>query len=318
MNSAAVPWYVRWVIGIGAWVTAVVLMALGGAIVFALLDIDDPGALTLFGAAYLAFGLAVLRRGESGVFAIQLGIATAAAGAALVSGGFAAEVEELWAGFAAAVLVTAVIVAVSTDRILQFLVAALACGFYAAALLEARTPYFMDFAAIATPAGLFLLLRPPARDLVPTAVALICTFPVLSMIAMDRLYFFDELASGGLFARILHILLFLGLAYLHWRHASDDRAKLQTLVFAGFATLVCILLPPGGSAAMLILMLAFVIGSKPFALLGTALQVQFVIRYYYSLDMNLLDKSLLLMAVGLLLIAAWWLVWRNEAREHAE
>ena len=66
---------------------------------------------------------------------------------------------------------------------------------------------------------------------------------------------------------------------------------------------------------VLLLMLAFVIGSRPFALLGIALQSQFIARYYYSLEMSLLDKSLLLMGVGFVLLVLWWLSWRSTAKQ---
>lgn len=311
MHEDAMPWYVRGVIGIGAWVTAVVLIALGAAFVFALLDLESGAAFALFGAVFFALGLYLLWQGPSGVFGQQLGIATAAAGAAMIAGGLAVEAESLWVGCAVAVAAGGAIVAATTDRILQFLAAALVLGFYVAALLEARSSQALDLVALATPAGLLLLLYPPRRDLMPTAVALLFTFPFVTVFLMADTYWMRNLETGGTFARILHIVLFLGLVYLHARRGADNRANLQVLAFAVAAVLVCLLLPPGGSAAMLILMLAYVIGSKTFALLGAALQAQFIVRYYYSLEMNLLDKSLLLMGVGTLLLALWWLLRRN-------
>ncbi len=308
------PWYVRWVIGIGAWVTAVVLMLLGGAFVFSFLDLREPAALILVGLAYLAFGLVLLGRGDSGVFQQHLGVATSAAGAGLIAGGFAATFEELWLGFFAAVAALVVIVLASTDKTLQFLCAAIAIGMYLLALLDGRTAYLVDLAALATPVGLYLLLRPPRRDLRPTAIALLFAFPVFSVGIMDGIFWMRGTISGGTIAQILHIVLFLLLAGLHWRAIINEKARAQTLVFAIVATLVCIVLPPGGSAAMLILMVAFVIGSRPFAVLGAALQAQFIARYYYSLEMNLFDKSLLLMSVGLLLMLAWWFMQHGERR----
>jgi uncharacterized membrane protein len=58
--------------------------------------------------------------------------------------------------------------------------------------------------------------------------------------------------------------------------------------------------------------LAYVTGSLSLASLGVALQAQFIIRYYYSLEMTLLNKSFLLMAVGVVILAAWWLAQRNK------
>ncbi|MCB1845564.1 MAG: DUF4401 domain-containing protein [Halioglobus sp.] len=317
MNNTTMPWYVRWVIGTGAWVTAVVLIALGAAFVFALLDIQNRAALAVFGAVLYGYGLWLLWHGASGIFAQQLGIATAAAGAAMIAGGLAAELQSLWAGFAVAILVGAGIVAATQDRILQFLAAALAAGFFVTALIESRMPYAIDFVALATPLGLALLLYPPRRDFMPTAAVLMLTFPVSSLFAMENGFSMRTAAQGGTFARVLHIALFVGLVFLHLRRSNAARTNLRALVFAAIAVIVCLLLPAGGSAAMLILMLSFVIGSKPYALLGSALQAQFIARYYYSLEMNLLDKSLLLMAVGVVLTGAWWLLQRGKFGEAA-
>jgi len=318
MSNDVMPWYVRLVVGIGAWITALVLVALGGAIVFALLEMDEPAVLAVFGIAYLVLGLKLLRKQDSGVFAQQLGIAMSAAGAAMVAGGIAAEAKQLWVGFFVAALLTAGIVKLSTDKILQFLVAALAVSFYVSALIDSRTPYYIDFAALATPVGLLLLLRPPRRDMMPTAIALLGVFPALSLIAANGGWWSRNLEQGGTFAQALHIVLFLTLVFLHWRKTTESKTKTQVIAFAVIATSVCVLLPPGGSAAMLLMMLAFVIGSRPIAVIGAALQAQFIAHYYYSLDMNLFDKSLLLIVVGILLLVAWWVVQRGDLRGEPE
>ena len=90
MSSDNMPWYVRWVIGLGAWVTALVLIALGGSFVYGLLELDSGAGIAVFGALFFALGLWLLWKGPSGVFGEQLGIATAAAGGAMICGGIAA------------------------------------------------------------------------------------------------------------------------------------------------------------------------------------------------------------------------------------
>ncbi|MBT8085898.1 MAG: DUF4401 domain-containing protein [Woeseia sp.] len=308
MSEVVSPWYLRWVVGIGAWITALVLIAFGGAFVFALLEVRNPAALSVFGAAFFGFGLWLLWRDTSGDFAEQLGIATGAAGAAMICGGLIGEYESFWLGFFVAAALTAAIVAATDDKILQFLTAAFAMGCYVAALLKNDTQHMLDFVALATPVGLVLLLYPPRRDLVPTAVALLLTFPVVSILGMENTRTLSEMGRTDRFANSLHIVLFLALVFVHWRRSEDGKANAQVAAFAVTAVLVCLLLPPGGSAAMLILMLAFVIGSRPLALLGVVLQGQFIIRYYYSLEMTLLDKSLLLIGIGMVLLALWWIL----------
>lgn len=313
MSSDTSPWYARLVIGIGAWVTALVLIALGAVFIFSLLNAENV-AFAVFGAVFFVFGLWMLWQGSSSVFAEQLGIAAAAAGGAMLCGGLTLEANSLWAGFVVASIVLLAVVLVTDEKILQFLAAALASGFYATALFDTEAAYALNFIALATPAGIALLLYPPRRDLMPTAVALLLTFPVVTIISMDRFLWRDDMQQSAQFAQILHIMLFLGLVYLHWRRSASNGANWQVLAFAAAAVLVCLLLPPGGSAAMLILMLSFVIGSRPFAFLGAALQSQFIVRYYYSLEMNLLDKSLLMMGVGGVLLVLWWLARRADSR----
>ena len=289
-------------------------MLLGGAIVFVELEIKSPGYLSLIGAAYLWFGLRTVRQPGRGIFANQLGIATAAAGAALISGGLAVEAEQAMVGFIVSIVVAIGIVFASTNRILHFLAVALAAGFFVATLLIEKTPYVLDLAALATPAGLLLLLRPPDRDMTPTAIVLLLLFPILSIFAIQNSYWVRDVDLGGWVARAIHIVLFLWLVSSHWARSASQDDQARVAVIALPAVVVCILLPPGGSAAMLLMALAFVIGSRPFALLGVLLQIHFLFRYYYSLEMNLLDKSLLLMAVGAVLLAAWWLVQRSDRR----
>ena len=314
MNSPATPWYVRWVVGIGAWITAIIMMLLGGAIVYLAFEFNDELAFSAIGTCFLAAGVWMLRQHDRGVFVHQLAIATSAAGAGLIVTGVVIEAGELWAGFLVSLPLWALITFGTASRTLQFLVAAMVLWLVAASLIEGRTSYLIDIASLATPMALYLILRPPQRNLLPTAIALLLFFPIFSIVVTDNSWWYRGKTLGGTFAQVIHITLFLYLVYLHWERTSGQAIRTQVVVFAIVATAVCVLLPPGGSAAMLILMLAFLIGSRPLALAGLALQGQFVVRYYYDLSMSLLDKSLLLMTVGALLLAMWWMTQRSEAR----
>ena len=316
MPDKLMPWYVKTVVGVGAWITAVVAMLLGGAIVMLLLKIESALALAVIGAAYLALGLWLLRQADAGVFATQMGIATAAAGAALVSGGIAAEAEEVWVGLPVAAIIAVAIFLLTANKTLQFLATALVAAFFIATLEVERVPYALDIVAFATPVGLYLLLNPPQRDLAPAAFVLLLTFPLFSVFIAPDTIWARDMDIGGWVARAVHIVLFVWLVdgYRRQRGWGIDQ---RVVIFVAAAVLVCLLLPPGGSAALLLMTLAYVTGWMSFATLGIALQAQFIFRYYYSLEMTLLDKSLLLMAVGVVLLVAWWLVQRGARKESA-
>jgi uncharacterized membrane protein len=122
--------------------------------------------------------------------------------------------------------------------------------------------------------------------------------------------------AGGWFAKALHIGLFLWLVTIHAQRAATPDARARLGPFAVAAVIVCVLLPPGlppgGSAALVIMMLAFVIGSRPLALLGTLVQIYYIWRFYYDMDVSLLIKSGMLSAVGVVLLLAWWLMMRRS------
>jgi len=199
---------------------------------------------------------------------------------------------------------------VSTNRILQFLASALAAGFFVATLVVERTPYALDIVALATPVGLYLLLRPPERDITPAAIVLLLLFPLYSTFMAPDAYWVRDIQMGGWLARAIHMALFVWLVSLHWKQNANQGLNQGAIAFIVAALFVCLLLPPGGSAALLIMTFAYVTGSAPFATLGVVLQAQYIIRYYYSLEMSLLNKSFLLMAVGAILLVAWWLAER--------
>ena len=310
MTDRQPPWYMRLVVGLGAWITAVVAMLLGGAIVILLLEIESAFALAVIGAIYLALGIWLLRQPDARLFATQMGIATAAAGAALVTIGFAGEAEEVWVAVPVSAAVAVLIFLVTTNKTLQFLAAALVAVVFVINLETENVPFALDIVALATPVGLYLLLYPPTRDVSPAALVLLLTFPLFSVFIAPDTVWARDVYMGGWVARGIHIGLFIWLVqdYRSRRGAPIDQ---PVMVFVAAAALVCLLLPAGGSAALLLMTLAYVTGSMSMATLGIALQAQFIIRYYYSLEMTLLNKSFLLMAVGVVILVAWWLAQRH-------
>lgn len=315
-SALAMPWYARMIIGVGAWVTALIAIALGGAILM-LFDLENELAIAGFGALYFGAGLWSLRRAAEHVYATQLGIAITAAGTAMIAAGIGLEFEEIWAAAFVSVALTAIIILTSRARSLQFLAALLSALLITFALTVENTPYFLDIAALAGPLGVFMMLRPTRRDTQPTAVVLLLLMPAFGIFGGIRAMIWEAGVPGGWFAQILNIAVFLGLAGIHWKHTVTDGERARLAIFAVAAVIVSIALPPGGSAALVILMLAFVLGSRPLALLGVLLQVHYIWRFYYDMQVSLLVKSGILAAVGAVLLAAWWLMQRSARQEAA-
>jgi len=311
-------WYVQGILGLGAWISGIILVTFGVTLIVLVFDLDDPiFAFLALGMSFFGAGFALLRRRRQGIFKRQFSVALAAAGIALAAGGAGVEIEEIWV-IALISLPFAVLVAwKAPSRTLQALASAFTVLLAALALLENEVPFFLGVTALALAAGTLLLLRPPRLELRPTAVALLLCGPILSVFHDGVLGFrlWDEVDPGAWVARVIHVAVFVWLISLLWPQATTRPARVELAVFAATATALCLIMPPGGSGALVIMALAFVLGSRLLALLGSLLQIYFVWRFYYDLDLTLLDKSLMMMAAGLVMLALWGAILRATGRE---
>ncbi len=313
-STLAMPWYARFIVGFGAWITALVAIALGGTILV-FLDIEAEYALAVMGTVFFGTALWWLRDSEQQAYATQLGIAVAAAGTAMIAAGVGLETEELSAAMVVSVILTMIVIWATHYRSLQFLAALLASFLFVGTLITEEVPYYLDIAALAGPVAVYLMVRPPRRDVQPAATVLLITMPLLGIFHDTNARMWEAGVAGGWFARILFVAIFLWLAYVHWRRVADDAARHRLAIFAAAAVIVGLLLPPGGSAALVIIMLAFTLGSRPLALLGVLLQIVYIWRFYYDMQVTLLAKSGVMFAVGIVLIVAWWFMQRGTPVE---
>jgi uncharacterized membrane protein len=313
-NSAGgrqTPWYVLLLLGLGAWITALIMIVFVAVLLNAAFDVDEPGlGSAVIGAAMFLCGLLIEARTKESVFAEQFAIALVAAGAAVAAASIGFAFDSLWSAAVAAAVLTAVDIWHGRHVQQQFLLAALAVGLGIAALSDALAYQRIDIVAFAAPIGALLYLRPPPRDVRPTATVLLLAIPFYALVN-DSLYT-PLYGYGNWVARIVAMATILGLAWLRGRAAASE-VRPQLLLGAVVAAAICLLLPPGGSAALVILMLAFALGHWPLAIVGVLLEIYFVPHFYYDLELSLLTKSCILMAVGGALLAAYAALRRSGA-----
>jgi hypothetical protein len=308
------PWYVQVILGIGAWITGIAIVVFVGAVLFLGLDYDEPDLGTAaIGAVLFAVGLVLGRQRPPFGFVAQFCSALTAAGLFIAAASVGLEQRSLAAGAVVAAIGALVVIAVARDPLLQFLASALAAWLGIAAALDGDVPYLIDLLAVGLPIGALLYVQPPQRDVRPTATVLLLVLPALAI--GDDLWFLDDGLSDSWPARAIAMAVLFGLIWLHGRRLPASTRAIATLVLAGVAIAVAVLLPPGASAAMAIMMLAFVLGSLPLAITGTLIEIVFLWRFYYQLDATLLTKSLWLMAVGVVLLAAYALLLGSNRRE---
>jgi hypothetical protein len=308
------PWYVQIILGIGAWITGIAIVIFVGAILFLGLDYDEADFGTAaIGAVLFVVGLMLGRQRPPFGFVAQFCSALAAAGLLIAAASVGLEQRSLAAGAAVAAIGALVVIAAARDPLLQFLSSALAAWLGIASALDGEVPYLIDLLAVGLPIGALLYVHPPRRDVRPTATVLLLMMPALAI--SDDLWFLDDGLSDSWPARAIAMLVLFGLIWLHGRRLPASKRAVAILVLAGIAVAVASLLPPGASAAMAIMMLAFVLGSLPLAISGTLLELVFLWRFYYQFDATLLTKSLWLMAVGVVLLAAYVVLLASDRRE---
>jgi uncharacterized membrane protein len=312
------PWYIQGIVSLGAWISGLVIIAFGVTLIVVVLEIRDPGGMiALLGIIFFAIGFALLFRARVSLFKEQFAISLSAAGIALGAGGLGVETEKIWVAALMAVLLATLVAWKAPSQSLHSLASALAAALCIASLVEQEVPYFLGLVSLTLVAGALLLMHPLHMELRPTACILLFTGPLV-MTLYDTalgLTVWGELDAGGWHARVVHIALFLWLAYGLWLRTTGKTAHIELIAFAATATVLGLIMPPGGSAALVILVLAFVLGSRLLALAGLLLQIYFIVQFYYQLETSLLVKSVVLSAAGAVLLALWGVVHRITAVE---
>jgi hypothetical protein len=310
------PWFVLAVIGVGGWITALLIAAFLAVALYLTMGAHSAGipAAVVGFAAYIV-AIALLRLRPGGAFRRQIANALAAAGAIMTALGVGIAYEEILPGAVVALAVAALNIWLARDPVLQFLVSGAAASWFGIWLIAEETPYLLDVLSVATVLGVLLYLRPPVHDTRPTALVLMLMVPVTAVMLdfNEWSFLLGNFQPGGWAARALNGLLFLALIWLFQRARGAKPLAVETVLFGAAALLISLLLPPGGSATLLLLMLAFVVGSRPLALIGIALEGYFLWRFYYDIQATLLEKSVLLAAVGVLLLALY-ARWELSAR----
>ena len=166
-SSAAgrsMPWYVLLLLGLGAWITALIMIVFVAVFLDFVVGLDEPGlGSAAIGVAMFLCGLLIEAKIRESAFAEQFAIALVAAGAAIAAASVGFEYESFWTAAAAATALTAIDIWRGRNAQQQFLLAALAVGLAIAALSDAMVAGRVDIVALALPVGALLYLRPAAE-----------------------------------------------------------------------------------------------------------------------------------------------------------
>ncbi|WP_119301281.1 DUF4401 domain-containing protein [Dongia deserti] len=301
------PWYMQAVLGIGAWVTAVVALAFAWVVMDMAFDVDEPNlVVAIAGAIVFAVSVRLLHHRPEGAFTAHAAVALATAGTLMVAAGVGVPAESVWAAVIATVPFAAAAVWQQRSLLLQFLVVSVTLILLFVAIWDHWGQMTADLPAVFVPFGVALLLYPPMRDVRPTALALLVVPQLIEILVFNfdtgwKLWF-------GWPAKGLLLFVFAFLVFINWRRVGDSQAQLLAAVAALAAAIVAFLLPTGASAALVLLALAYTIGSRSLAIIGALAEIYFIWLFYWDLQETLLTKSVILMSAGAILLACYGLL----------
>jgi hypothetical protein len=333
------PWFVRALVGFGAWIAS--WMFLGFLLLLGILK--SEGSAVVLGLLLHLFAL-LLRRGASGDFLNQLALSANLLGQGLFIGGVTVSLHltngaELSVGALLTLGVSAYTVVVYPDRTQRFL-SALAFGIAWHVLFSPRAGLGhwlgdsesgalplavlsdLSLVSLAAFAGVVLLARPRTlvveRAVGPVGYGLLIALLHLLLTAAGGRIFADHSAvyTGSVCAIGIGVCV-IGLLLWLLREKGIDVSAPPALVAIGGTVLIVLMTrhAPGVIAAIAVLLIGFRLSSR--LLLGLAILFEslFLSGFYYSLSVTLLQKSLVLLATGLLLIGLRFYVVRRPAPE---
>jgi hypothetical protein len=306
--ASSTPWFVRLLIGGGAWLASLFLMVF----VALLLEPKDETVMLVLGLV-LTGGAVFLRRLEPGLFFNQCALALGLAGQGLFTFGVADATKDVPTALAVFAL-EAVLLFVYPDFIQRALSACAASLALLYALFEGVSVALMDVGLVGLAAlahGLFLhqatlQARRWGEVVMPAAFGIITTLLCLLGVGagLSELYGSDhtEVLRTGVTMGLAAVALYSAWRVLEETHHEPGGAAGVT-VFAALSLLAVLTYrAPGVIAAVGVLLLGFHRRSVVLLGLAVAFLLGFGVNYYYDLDLSLLAKSLALLGGGLLLL----------------
>ncbi|MGB5198760.1 MAG: DUF4401 domain-containing protein [Sedimenticolaceae bacterium] len=317
------PWYIRTMVGFGAWLASLLLIGFVASFSLAM-----DGGYAFIGLA-LIVGAVLLRHRTENDFLIQCALASSLAGQALFGYGFAETVGhdefEIFLGFA--LVVSAVLFFVFPDRIHRVVMVLLATGSLTTLLFVWKANSLVPLLGPVFVGALILLqrqmpslissrysvfVRPLMNGLVLSAfgVLLLSTVYVLPELGVDFQFYprpwISTILLGALF-------LYVGTQIRAMIAAASNMTA--SLVFYGMMLVIiaCSWAAPGLLLGLIIVMLGAESGSRTFTGAGIVFFSIFLAAYFYGIEVSMLTKSITLVASGAAILVSRWAVLRTIA-----
>ena len=317
------PWYIRSMVGFGAWLASLLLIGFVGSIGFA----ADSG-FVIVGVAFLG-GAIFARMKSANDFVVQSALASSLAGQAVFAYGIV-EVsgnKDFESVLSILIVLNGILFFVFPDRIhrvLSILIAMSSAGFLLYSWeLGVVVPLLGPLVAAAMVCfykrqGLFIergkghLIRPLITGLMLTAFGflLLSTVYILPEMRLDFAFYPRPWISSILLGALL---LYVGRQV--WSQIGEVAGSRGMTVFYGLlvAITAAAWTIPGLLLALIVIMLGASSGNRVFIGAGIAFLVVFIACYFYGIQVSMLTKSISLATTGAVVLAARWLLLKVTA-----
>ncbi|MBA3470830.1 MAG: DUF4401 domain-containing protein [Herpetosiphonaceae bacterium] len=298
------PWYVRLFAGFGAWTAALLLVAF----LFVANIIESEGVALVLGLVLCA-GMVVLSRTRStGDFLEQLGLSLSLVGQVLFAFGVAALSNEADVAALAVIMLQLALLAGYADQFHRFLSGLWIVGALLVLLVNADQFNLIHLVIVGL-AGLITVIVVYEFELLVSRwweivhpVGYAATVALLGLLVLPLQ---TELAIQWWGFTAVALLAILGIVI--WRISIDLALPVAPLqlgigLVLGVGLMILGVKMPGVAAALLVLVLGYWRSNHILLGLAGAFLVFYMSAYYYSLELTLLNKSLLLLGTGGLLL----------------
>jgi uncharacterized membrane protein len=312
------PWYVRTMVGFGAWLASLLLIGFVASIGFTL-----EGGFSIFGLGFMA-GAVLLRRTSESDFMIQSALAASLAGQALLIVGVMETVnwDEPEVIFTLLIFLNVVLFVIFPDRIHRVLSVLISIGSVTVLFYIWEWNVLVPLLGPAVAMTLILLSRNWTKLLAdgkgiflrPLQSGLMLS--AFGCLMLSTVYILPELGGSFEFyprpwiSTVLLGVLLLFVARDAWAGILTGASQITIAVI--YALLVvfigCAWMAPGLILALIVTLLGANSGHRTMAGAGIGFLVVFLGAYFYGIQITMLQKSATLVASGIAILVARWLV----------
>lgn len=302
---AAIPWYLKLLVAIGAWVAAICFVGFLGVADL----LDFKAALLTWGLIFIA-GATVLHFLTKHIFPIQLALAISMAGHVMTLLGASDLLEdglsygifpETYFGCAlAAAILCPILYPLYRNSLHRFLSCLLVMITATAWMLASHHHHGLHVLVLIGTIGIGLLMTKfhRIRCLRPMAYALAVSLPLTLLLVLAP---HGDIETPWWPSKAI---LTLGLIWLcQWAAGGPRSLRREPIILAAIAAAVLgAVSTPGILAGVGLMILGYAQEDRPLLGLGIVFFPVFIIAYYYDLDVTLLTKSWILLASGAILL----------------